>query len=557
MVKRAQDPNLADNVNYLRPPEMVRGIMSNCAGALEQITVPISSNEYLANKTSFAEIISKTLENENNEPDYLISALHALSNYLFNESGKNYSKLDLPEVYKLLKELQSNYYANPEILTNINCIAGALVKNLKDDNKGKEYAKKFYDLIPESTTLQDYNPDFVNMSLKLMNDGLVKKPYLVDEVYDQTVPNVLNLLKLYKDNPEIQENGFKILSLFAKNHVFSSYMIENGLLDVMKNTLENPLFSDTLKENVRELKAEVFKLLNCLAGEKDNCPKIADELMGNLVTSLNENGYNDEGKIIVPLLNTLCMNTQCIPSFVQYNGIDACVKLLNDNDTNIELISNVFNIFKNLSNANDEYKKMLQDKKVPDLINRIIKKVGAYDKKIEFEGRQLLFNVNLCKVKLEDPNSIGVDEIKIDEPIPPEVRNYLTSGKQVKVVNDHGDIKQMQLIFSQDLMKVSAKKIKSNLPPKPKYIIDTPTIKKILKGHGTDAFKKSKGLFRKIPPPEICFSIIGPTTVDGVKSLNILCEDEKEVDKWISYLKIVINYFKKTHTIKGAVIIKK
>ena len=115
----------------------------------------------------------------------------------------------------------------------------------------------------------------------------------------------------------------------------------------------------------------------------------------------------------------------------------------------------------------------------------------------------------------------------------------------------------MQLIFSADLMKVSAKKVKSNLPPKPKYIIDTPTIKKILKGHGTDAFKKSKGLFRKIPPPEICFSIIGPTTVDGVKSLNVQCENEKEVDRWIKYLQIVINYFKKTHTIKGTVIVKK
>ena len=48
----------------------------------------------------------------------------------------------------------------------------------------------------------------------------------------------------------------------------------------------------------------------------------------------------------------------------------------------------------------------------------------------------------------------------------------------------------MQLLFSKDLMKVSAKKIKSNLPPKPKYIIDTPTIKKVLKGHRIDAFKK-------------------------------------------------------------------
>jgi hypothetical protein len=29
------------------------------------------------------------------------------------------------------------------------------------------------------------------------------------------------------------------------------------------------------------------------------------------------------------------------------------------------------------------------------------------------------------------------------------------------------------------------------------------------------------------------------------------------VDKWLKYLSVVINYFKKTHTIKGAVIFKK
>ena len=109
---------------------------------------------------------------------------------------------------------------------------------------------------------------------------------------------------------------------------------------------------------------------------------------------------------------------------------------------------------------------------------------------VEFKGRQLIFNVNLCKVQLEDPNLIGVDEIKIIEPIPPEVRNFLTNGKQLKIINDQGDVKDMQLLFSKDLMKVSAKKNKSNLPPKPKYIIDTPIIKKVLKGHGTDAFKK-------------------------------------------------------------------
>ena len=44
--------------------------------------------------------------------------------------------------------------------------------------------------------------------------------------------------------------------------------------------------------------------------------------------------------------------------------------------------------------------------------------------------------------------NIGVEDIKIVEPIPSEVRNFLTSGKQVKIINNHGDVKQMQLIFA-------------------------------------------------------------------------------------------------------------
>ena len=544
------------NIEILKPNELVRGIMKNCGKALEQITIPPASNEYLSNKTTFGDVMNKTLENENNDTDYFISALHSLGNHFF-ENGENYSKIDLLRVYNICKNLQSKYYSNPVILSKINSLSGILVKNLKDDDEGKEYSKKFYDLIPESIKAQDYNPDLVLMSLKLIYDILVKKPYLINDVYDETIPTTMNLLKLYKDNEEIQENGYKIISLFAKNKNFASTMISNGLLDIIKETLENTLFSDSLKETIKGLKSEIFRLLNILSKENENCPKIADELMSNLITVLNEKGYNEEGKIIINILDTLIMNKPCIPPFIQFNGIESCIQLLNDNETNIELISKVFSILKNISNASDEYKKILKQKKLPDLINRIIKKIGPYDKKIEFEGRQIIFNVNLSIIELEDPESIGVEEIKIEEPIPPEVRNFLTSGRQVKIINDHGDVKQMQLIFSSDLMKVSAKKLKSNLPPKSKYIINTPTIKKIIKGHGTDAFIKSKGLFKKIPPPEICFSIVGPTTIEGMKSLNVQCENENEVDKWINYLQIVINYFKKNHTIKGTVIIKK
>ena len=550
-------PEDNEDANYKMPKEMVRDIMKYSIGTLDQITVAPTSNEFLAKKTTFGDTISKTLENNNNDTDYLLTALHSLGNYLFNENGPNYSKLDLAKTFNLLHELQSKYYANPEILTQVNYIAGSLIKNLKEDPNGKQYTQQFYSLIPESTKCQDNNPDLVLLSMKLMSDGLAKKPFLIDEVYDETVPVVLSLMKLYKDNPEIQQKGYNILSQFANNKVYASALVNNGILPTIKETLENAIYSDSLKEG-KPIKAEVFKLLANISKDEANSPKIADEIMGQLISDLNDKGYDPDsnGQEIVMLLNTLLNNKDCVAPFVQYGGIDACVKLLDQNDSNPELAKTLFDIFKKVANASDEYKKMLQQKKLPEIVNRVIKKVGVYDKKLEYEGRQLLFVTNLCKVELEDPNKINVDEIKIIEPIPPEVKNFLTSGRQVKIINEQGDIKPMQLIFTQDLMKVSAKKIKSNLPPKPKYIIDTPTIKKVLKGHGTDAFKKSKGLFRSIPKPEVCFSIIGPTTVDGVKALNIECENEKEVDRWIKYLKIVLDYFKKTHTIKGNVLIK-
>ena len=99
----------------------------------------------------------------------------------------------------------------------------------------------------------------------------------------------------------------------------------------------------------------------------------------------------------------------------------------------------------------------------------------------------------------------NIQDIKIANPIKSEVRNFLTSGKQVEIVNASGVKKEMHLSFTQDLLKISAKKVKSNLPPKPKYQIDTSTFKKLIRGHSghdievsTNQFKKGKTHFRKM-----------------------------------------------------------
>lgn len=104
--------------------------------------------------------------------------------------------------------------------------------------------------------------------------------------------------------------------------------------------------------------------------------------------------------------------------------------------------------------------------------------------------------------------------------------------------------------MTQDMNKISCKKPGKNLPPKPKYVIETNQIKRIIQGYGTKAFEKHTGLFKKPPPPERCFSIIGPTTVDGEKSFNIECETPEEATKWIEYLEIVASFFKKNQQLK-------
>ena len=107
------------------------------------------------------------------------------------------------------------------------------------------------------------------------------------------------------------------------------------------------------------------------------------------------------------------------------------------------------------------------------------------------------------------------------------------------------------------MLKVQAKLIKSNFPPKPKYVNETNNIKAIIKGYGADTFIKSRGLFISVPKPEVCFSVIGPKTEDGTtKSINVICKNESEVNKWINYMEKVIIFFQKKKFL-GNVVIKK
>ena len=541
-------------VNY------VRGIMLNSIRYLDKVTSSPEVNKYISANTSFNSYIVISIKNENNDNNYLVIALHCFGNYLLSEAGKSFLRTKLVDIYQLLKNLQSKYYSNSGILINVNYISGSIIMNQIDKN----YAKMFFDLIAESIRFQDWNINLIKMSLKIINESLDKNSFLINLVNDNLISNIINILKTYKDDYEIQLNCYKILSYFANDEHTSSFSsMINKLLQQIKHSLNRLLIDNKGDKNIKEkIKKAINNLIIFLGNIEQYSDNITNELIIPFIKELNDFGLDEEshGPYILNIFDNLFKNKIFIEPFVLNKGLDSLIKVMksiDNNYNNVSIILQLFSILKQILIVSDEYKLQMQNLKIPDIINNIIKYTTTLDKKIDYEGKSLLFIIKKAKAKLEVVEEVDFTEIKIVEPIRSVVKNYLTSGKQFKLINEHGEVKEKQLLFTQDLLKVQAKLINSNFPPKSKYVIETNNIKAIIKGYGTDAFKKSGGLFRSIPKPELCFSIIGPKTEEGItKTLNVVCKNESEVNRWISYMEEVIRYFQKKNLL-GNVEIKK
>jgi len=450
----------------------------------------------------------------------------------------------------------------------MNKICGIIINYKKID---KNYIKNFFEILIDNIKLNglneiDQNLNFILISLNIIRTSLDKNNYLVESINTQLINNIINILTNYKENYEIQYNCYKIISFIIDEKYISNFSnIIKDLFRQIKECVSNfnkEEEEDKYKKIKEKIKESINDLIIFLSNIKTYSEFIISEILIPFIQEIDELNLDEESKLpfILNILYDLIKNKNMlyIKPFINGNGLDKLLSLLKTVDKdckNIKIILVIFNILKNILKADDDYKIQLQNLNLVEIINNILKL--KIDQKIEFEGRNILFLINKVNVKLEKIEDIDYTALKIVDPIKPMVKNYLTSGRHIKIINKKGEIKEMQLLFSQDLAKIQAKLIRSNLPPKQKYVIETNNIKSIIKGHGTNDFKKCGGIFKSIPKAENCFSIIGPLTEDGKpKTLNIICNSEKDVDLWIRYMEIVINYFKERKLIGYVNIIK-
>ena len=358
---------------------------------------------------------------------------------------------------------------------------------------------------------------------------------------------MLNILRIYLNSLEIQILCFEILTVFAEDKVLSFNIVNSDIMESIRDTLSNPDFNSDTEKRL-QIRICVFKLLNYLAYDDSTSAKISSELMEPFINDLLSTTFTEDLIQISSLLSTLLRTPQSIDLFVQNKGNEALCSAIEKFYEYRKFILNCFKMIKEICFSNEENKKKLKECGIEEKIKIAMEKCKPEDKIIKFEGKIAINNITYDKEAeaakpFTPPN---YQEIKSAKLLKGSLYDYITGGILVKGINPKGKIKEFVLSFSPDLLKIYFHKPKVPLiPPKIKYTLETP-LSKVVKGHGTDLFKKVGGVFSKPPDKNLCFSIVMDIQEGEKKekSLNIICNNEKECDKIFGAFEVGI-YFAK------------
>ena len=524
------------------PPEIHNVIINNLLHVLELLTLSDACVDFIT-KNRFMGAILDTISKPNVDINVVIAALRCLANYFFKDTKSKWKHSEIEELFYILKTLQKEFYANSEVLTIINSIAGYILQGYKS----KLYTERYYLLALEGLNCQDWNVDLVLVSLKILKEALESHEDLRNDVFEQTKQSVLNILRIYPNHLEVQKLCYEILTVFAENKVLSFNIVNSDVMESIRETMANQDFnSDTEKRLV--IRITVFNLLRYLAYDDSTSIKISYELMESFIKDLLSPTYTEDLAGIAGLLATLFRTRQSIEPFTQYSGFEALCLDLDKFYEHKKFIVNCFRMIKEICYSCEENKKKLQDCKIVDNIKACMEKSKPEDKIIKFEGQIAITNINYQPGSVTQKPFVAPNyqEIKTTSVLKRPLYAFITSEIPVKAINPKGKVKEFILKFSPDLMKIYLCKPKLALiPPKPKYTLETPLCS-IVKGYGTDEFNKLKGLFKSTPDRSSCLSIIQQQQQGEFKpkSLNIICGNERECDKIFGSFEVGIYYAK-------------
>ena len=547
----SNDENTEQKENKTNIPDensikMYNSILNNYLRIINYFSSNEKSPDIINEK--YLNIILNTIKKTKLDISNIILSLGCLNFYFIKTQKEEWKNEDIQNVYLILNTMKETYNSNSDILINICILIGSILKGLSL----KFLIERFYSLVIDCINCQESNEKLVASNLSMVKEYLTKNKELESEVFENTEKVVMNLLKIYPKNFSIIINSYGIISLFSQMNAFAHILVQADLINLIKSTLSNKEI-DINDEQKNELRLIIYKLLSYLSNlnDKDINQKISLELMENFVNDLKIENYSEYLCENTKILVYLFKNKLSIETFIQNSGLEAIISCLDKFSENKNLIYNIFIILRDIMFSSNENKEKIKSLNIKDKIQNILDKSDDKNKRMKMEGKILIYNISYIKKEKSKENTKDklpfLEYIEKEKIIKNNIYNNITKGIQIRAPNPKGKIKEFNLCFSPDLMKIYLKKPKSgNIPPKPKYTIETPLVKDVIQNYEITNFKKG-GLINKIPEKHLCFAI-EQELIEGQKSpktLIIICNNNTETNLIWGSVEIIVDYIKR------------
>ena len=547
----SNDENTEQKENKTNIPDensikMYNSILNNYLRIINYFSSNEKSPDIINEK--YLNIILNTIKKTKLDISNIILSLGCLNFYFIKTQKEEWKNEDIQNVYLILNTMKETYNSNSDILINICILIGSILKGLSL----KFLIERFYSLVIDCINCQESNEKLVASNLSIIKEYLTKNKELESEVFENTEKVVMNLLKIYPKNFSIIINSYGIISLFSQMNAFAHILVQADLINLIKSTLSNKEI-DINDEQKNELRLIIYKLLSYLSNlnDKDINQKISLELMENFVNDLKIENYSEYLCENTKILVYLFKNKLSIETFIQNSGLEAIISCLDKFSENKNLIYNIFIILRDIMFSSNENKEKIKSLNIKDKIQNILDKSDDKNKRMKMEGKILIYNISYIKKEKSKENTKDklpfLEYIEKEKIIKNNIYNNITKGIQIRAPNPKGKIKEFNLCFSPDLMKIYLKKPKSgNIPPKPKYTIETPLVKDVIQNYEITNFKKG-GLINKIPEKHLCFAI-EQELIEGQKSpktLIIICNNNTETNLIWGSVEIIVDYIKR------------
>ena len=547
----SNDENTEQKENKANIPDensikMYNSILNNYLRIINYFSSNEKSPDIINEK--YLNIILNTIKKTKLDISNIILSLGCLNFYFIKTQKEEWKNEDIQNVYLILNTMKETYNSNSDILINICILIGSILKGLSL----KFLIERFYSLVIDCINCQESNEKLVASNLSIIKEYLTKNKELESEVFENTEKVVMNLLKIYPKNFSIIINSYGIISLFSQMNAFAHILVQADLINLIKSTLSNKEI-DINDDQKNELRLIIYKLLSYLSNlnDKDINQKISLELMENFVNDLKIENYSEYLCENTKILVYLFKNKLSIETFIQNSGLEAIISCLDKFSENKNLIYNIFIILRDIMFSSNENKEKIKSLNIKDKIQNILDKSDDKNKRMKMEGKILIYNISYIKKEKSKENTKDklpfLEYIEKEKIIKNNIYNNITKGIQIRAPNPKGKIKEFNLCFSPDLMKIYLKKPKSgNIPPKPKYTIETPLVKDVIQNYEITNFKKG-GLINKIPEKHLCFAI-EQELIEGQKSpktLIIICNNNTETNLIWGSVEIIVDYIKR------------